>query len=557
MGLANNATLAFNQADSVTFATPISGTGGLVKAGGGRLTLSGNNFYTGGTTVSGGTLQLGNPLALGSGGLTANAGLVDLNGHNLTTGGTNALAYLSGAAGTITDNNTSGGTIATILTVNQTGNTTFGGSILIGTYAPGISLQKYGSGSLTLGGNSTLAGASVNNNGTLAITGSVTTINSSAASSAATLLVNGGLATTNLSVNGTAQLAGSGTINITSSAGEIDVTSTKPFTFGGTVTGAGGLEADTPASRVTLTGANNYSGATLVDGGAMLTAGSAYTLSPSSAVSVSGTLDVTSSPQTVQSLAMGAGGVLNLSLTNLLTSIGSASLGGTLNLLNLGGLTSGTTEILAYGGYAGSFNSYTSLPRGYNLVYTPSQLDIIGAAATFSGSGTWLGTTTSWSNSANWTDGANPGVPGDGSRPAGTDTAAFSGSGTVTAITLDTNPNLASLTFSNSSYTLSGGSLTLQSSTGTATVTALSGTQTFDGSVALSLATSASFAANNGALIAIAAAVSGSGALSLTGDGTGTLVLGGTNNTYGGGTYVEAGTLVANSSGAVPDNARW
>ena len=53
--------------------------------------LGGNNTYTGGTTVSGGTLQLGNPLALGTGGLTANAGLVDLNALSLTTAGSNAL----------------------------------------------------------------------------------------------------------------------------------------------------------------------------------------------------------------------------------------------------------------------------------------------------------------------------------------------------------------------------------------------------------------------------------------------------------------------------------
>jgi autotransporter-associated beta strand protein len=46
------------------------------------LTLSGNDFYNGGTTISGGTLQLGlgSALALGSGGLTANAGILDLMG---------------------------------------------------------------------------------------------------------------------------------------------------------------------------------------------------------------------------------------------------------------------------------------------------------------------------------------------------------------------------------------------------------------------------------------------------------------------------------------------
>ena len=50
----------------------------------------------------------------------------------------------------------------------------------------------------------------------------------------------------------------------------------------------------------------------------------------------------------------------------------------------------------------------------------------------------------------------------------------------MTAITLTSNPSLAALTFSNSSYTFSGsGSLTLSNTArGTATVTVTGGTQT-------------------------------------------------------------------------------
>jgi autotransporter-associated beta strand protein len=40
--------------------------------------------------------------------------------------------------------------------------------------------------------------------------------------------------------------------------------------------------------------------------------------------------------------------------------------------------------------------------------------------------------------------------------------------------------------------------------------------------------------------------------LTLDGDGSGLLVLSGTNNTYGGGTLVAAGTLVVTNSGALP-----
>ena len=44
----------------MTFSGVISGTGALVQAGSGTLILTGNNTYTGGTTISTGTLQIGN-----------------------------------------------------------------------------------------------------------------------------------------------------------------------------------------------------------------------------------------------------------------------------------------------------------------------------------------------------------------------------------------------------------------------------------------------------------------------------------------------------------------
>ena len=56
----DNGTLAFDRSDAVTFSGVISGTGALVQAGSGTLILTGNNTYTGGTTISTGTLQIGN-----------------------------------------------------------------------------------------------------------------------------------------------------------------------------------------------------------------------------------------------------------------------------------------------------------------------------------------------------------------------------------------------------------------------------------------------------------------------------------------------------------------
>src|SRR5690606_10140496 len=58
--VANEGVLAFNRLDDVTFAGRISGSGALVKQDTGNvLTLTADNSYTGGTTIAGGTLQLG------------------------------------------------------------------------------------------------------------------------------------------------------------------------------------------------------------------------------------------------------------------------------------------------------------------------------------------------------------------------------------------------------------------------------------------------------------------------------------------------------------------
>jgi autotransporter-associated beta strand protein len=60
----------------LTMKGAISGTGGIIAFGPGTLLLSSSNSYTGGTTVHGGSVQLGNASALGapSGALAVDAG---------------------------------------------------------------------------------------------------------------------------------------------------------------------------------------------------------------------------------------------------------------------------------------------------------------------------------------------------------------------------------------------------------------------------------------------------------------------------------------------------
>ncbi len=136
----------------------IPGAGGVVKSGPGVWTLAAANTYSGGTTVSGGTLQLDNNAALGTGGLTANHGAIDLAGFNPT------VASLSGAAGTITNS----GSANSVLTVSQNSATTFSGQLTDGaTYTLGLTLT--GSGTLVLSGTNTYSGGTLVEDGTLVI----------------------------------------------------------------------------------------------------------------------------------------------------------------------------------------------------------------------------------------------------------------------------------------------------------------------------------------------------------------------------------------------------
>ena len=67
--ISSGATLAFDRSDDVVTALSISGSGNVVKAGAGRLTLTGTSSYAGSTTVSSGTLVTAGAFS-GSGGLT-------------------------------------------------------------------------------------------------------------------------------------------------------------------------------------------------------------------------------------------------------------------------------------------------------------------------------------------------------------------------------------------------------------------------------------------------------------------------------------------------------
>jgi len=85
-----SATLTVNDTAPTLFSGAISGAGSLVKTGASTLTLTGDNTYTGLTTINTGTLQLGNGGTSGgvAGGIANNTALVVNRSNALTLAGT-------------------------------------------------------------------------------------------------------------------------------------------------------------------------------------------------------------------------------------------------------------------------------------------------------------------------------------------------------------------------------------------------------------------------------------------------------------------------------------
>ena len=160
--LANNLAINSNctgtldtQANVVTLSGAITGSGALAKVGNGVLALSSSNGYSGGTTLSAGTLSFGNVAALGSGAVTF-AGNATLQAG---TSGTlaNNLAIGSGYTGTLD---------------TQTNAVTLSGAI-----TGGGGLSKAGPGVLTLSATtSNYAGPTTISDGVLQL-GSITIVN--------------------------------------------------------------------------------------------------------------------------------------------------------------------------------------------------------------------------------------------------------------------------------------------------------------------------------------------------------------------------------------------
>ncbi len=276
---------------STTYGGVISGTNGALTLSAGTQTLTGINTYTGATTINGGTLALtgGGSVANSSGVNVANAaGIFDISG---TTSGA-SITTLSGVAGS------SVALGAKTLTLSNA-STTYNG-VINGT-----------NGALTLSaGAQTLTGTNTYSGGTTINAGTLTVGNNSA------------LGTGDVTMAAGTTLAFSGNHTISNNFGltgdptffvDTGNTDTISGLISDTAPGANaGVVEKTGTGTLILSGANTYSGGTIVNTGT-LAAGSTTAFGTGRvSVATGATLDINGNNVSIGSLSdvSGAGGTV-------------------------------------------------------------------------------------------------------------------------------------------------------------------------------------------------------------------------------------------------------
>ncbi len=479
------------------------GSGSLIKSGAGILTLTADNSFGGGTTVSNGTLALFGPsggatitannYALGSGSVTLYGGTLKLFGGSLSDA---AAGYGTFSRPIIVPT----GATATILTPAR--------------YTMSSSLS--GGGTLNLEVNylrGTMNGNWSAFTGTINITARDANAEFRVANSAgyagATLFVNDSAVITQSGSGSPMEIGALGG----TSGGRVgpgsSTSSGRSFRIGWNnqdATFAGQILADgaNTVTKVgtgnwTVSGANTYNGGTIVDGGTLTvnnTSGSgtgtgAVTVNTGATLAGSGIISGAVTINTGGTNAPGNNGIGTLTVNNsvtlaagsttrieinktsgtkdLLDASGALTYGGTLMVTNLSGtLTNGDSfKIFDGGSYGGSFASLNLPSLAADLMWNTTTLNTSGTISvvstnftapqpiTWQGDGTanvWNATTANWL----WTNGLSR-IFANG------DTVTFNNSGSATpAVNLATNVAPAAMIVNASqNYTLSGtGALT-------------------------------------------------------------------------------------------------
>jgi fibronectin-binding autotransporter adhesin len=369
--LGNN-TLAITNANG-TFAGSIAGSGGLTVSGG-TATLTGASGYSGATTIgSGATLALS-----GAGSIAASSGIADNGNFDISGTAAGASVQTLSGAGTVT----LGGQTLALTSANDI----FGGSI-------------GGSGGVTVsGGSETLSGAnaytgvtSVGTGGALALSGAGSIETSSALADNGHFSIaetSAGASLMSLSGNGLVAL-GTQNLTLTNANG----------TFAGSIGGSGCVIVT--GGSESLSGANTYTGCTVVAPGASLALTGAGGISASSGVADNGTLNISGTTAGASVKTLSGNGAVALGAQSLTLTNASGTFAGSIN--GSGGVNlSGGGETLT------GVSSYT----GGTMVTGASKLVIASDAALGANSGTLTLNNSTLENTASITSARNVNLVG-------------------------------------------------------------------------------------------------------------------------------------------------
>ncbi len=560
--------LGFHLSGAYTYAGTLSGYLNVVQAGTGTTTLSGNNTYSGPTTVNAGILQDGSSSAFG--------GATGLSDVTVNAAGQLNVTNYSNTIGTLTGSGTVNIGSEVVLTVgNPYGNAT----VFSGTIA--------GNGGLLMAGYVLdLTGANTYTGGTEISAGTLLADNASGSATGTgniTIDSGGVLQIGNVDTNGAINPTASITDN-----GSLDFAQTGTLTFPNNISGTGGVTLY-EGGTVTLSGTNTYSGSTYLFQGT-LADGASNAFSPNSSVQIEGgsTLavnynetigdlengegsgNVTLAPGTTLTIGVGndalapfsgtisGPGALAVNISNFSTSALSQGLSGA-NTYS-GGTTVVAGEVYVGSSTVGAPGNITSGPFGTGAV-----------TFEYSSQGN-----SELSPTANVTL-ANPivlyGGEGLDNDDGGTNNLTLTGqisevngSGSIIWCT----PGILTLTNSNlftGGVDMREGTLLLGTNT-----SAGSGTITLDTGTFLSAAggpgaslsltnainitgSSTTIGLNDDNNLALSGAITGSGALTYNGGSSGgSLTLSGNNSGFSGGLTIQSGTVFAANSNALGTN---
>ncbi len=570
-GITNNAAVVFNQAADGEYAGAMTGTGSLTKSGVGNVTLSGTNSYSGGTTVSAGTLTgsttslqgaITNNAAVvfdqanagtyagamtGTGSLTkSGAGNLTLSGANGYSGGTTVSAgTLTGSTaslqGAITNN-------AAVVFAQDTNGTYSGAMTGSG------SLTKSGTGSVTLSGNNGFSGGTTLSAGTLVAAANTAFGSGTVAASSGTLLAGAGIDVSNTMTLSPVSAINDAWIN----EFHYDNSGTDVGEFVEVFVGSGFQAGSFNPSLLRIDLYNGNGGASYqnsVESGAVaatsVTGGTMYVWTGMTngiqngapdglVVSYNGTV-VAQGLLSYEGTMTGVGGVANgLASTDVIVFEGDGTaVGQSLQLTGFGSAFNAFTWAGPSAHSPGAVNAGQTIAAGIPITIGS---DIGSGTATFSGGITLNGDVSVTATAGGTTEfsGAISGAGGIDKVGAGTvvlsGTNSFAGGTTVSAGTLSVAAD-AALGDSSGGITLGGGTLELTSgfTLGSGrTITAATGT-------------SSTLAVTSGT-VSYGGAFTGSGNLDKA--GVGTLSVSNSSNGYSGLFTISAGTLEVTGANA-------